>query len=146
MNTVANTTQAAGEGQLRKSTGSLLFERLGMLPVLIVMYLVFYGQTVYYSADGTSNFISSANNMNIVRQVAINLVLACGMTFVILTAGIDLSVGSMLAVAAVIGMTFSLPDNAPWLALPAFVIAGLLCGMFTARWWRTSTSIPSSLR
>lgn len=76
MNTVANTTQAAGEGQLRKSTGSLLFERLGMLPVLIVMYLVFYGLTVYYSADGTSNFISSANNMNIVRQVAINLVLA----------------------------------------------------------------------
>ena len=129
MNTVANTTQAAGEGQLRKSTGSLLFERLGMLPVLIVMYLVFYGLTVYYSADGTSNFISSANNMNIVRQVAINLVLASGMTFVILTAGIDLSVGSMLAVAAVLGMHVSLLESMAWLSLPTFIGVGLLCGL-----------------
>ena len=88
----------------RKSAGQRLFERLGMLPVLIVMYFVFYGMTIYFSADGTSNFMSTANNMNIVRQVAINLVLASGMTFVILTAGIDLSVGSMLAVAAVLGM------------------------------------------
>ena len=129
MNTVANTTQAAGEGQLRKSTGSLLFERLGMLPVLIVMYLVFYGLTVYYSADGTSNFISSANNMNIVRQVAINLVLASGMTFVILTAGIDLSVGSMLEVAAVLGMHVSLLESMAWLSLPTFIGVGLLCGL-----------------
>ena len=129
MNTVANTTQAAGEGQLRKSTGSLLFERLGMLPVLIVMYLVFYGLTVYYSADGTSNFISSANNMNIVRQVAINLVLASGMTFVILTAGIDLSVGSMLAVAAVLGMHVCLLESMAWLSLPTFIGVGLLCGL-----------------
>ncbi len=105
------------------------FERLGMLPVLIVMYALFYGLTLYFSDDGTSNFLTSSNNMNILRQVAINLVLACGMTFVILTAGIDLSVGSMLAVSAVLGMTMSLPDWMPWASLPTFVIAGLLCGL-----------------
>ena len=125
---------AVGAGEEKEvKRGSFIgywFERLGMLPVLVVMYLLFYGLTLYFSDDGTSNFLTQSNTMNILRQVAINLVLACGMTFVILTAGIDLSVGSMLAVAAVIGMTFSLPDNAPWLALPAFVIAGLLCGMF----------------
>lgn len=105
------------------------FERLGMLPVLVVMYALFYGLTLYFSDDGTSNFLTTSNNMNILRQVAINLVLAAGMTFVILTAGIDLSVGSMLAVAAVLGMKMSLPDAAPWLALPTFVLAGLVCGL-----------------
>ena len=115
-----------------KVHGSLagrMFERLGMLPVLIIMYFFFYGLTLYFSADGTSNFLTAGNNMNILRQVAINLVLAAGMTFVILTGGIDLSVGSMLAVAAVLGMKMSLPEAQPWLALPVFVLAGLACGM-----------------
>ena len=93
-----------GGAKHQVSFARLAFERLGMLPVLVVMYALFYGLTIYFSDDGTSNFISAANNMNILRQVAINLVLAAGMTFVILTGGIDLSVGSMLAVAAVLGM------------------------------------------
>ncbi len=115
--------------QKHGSFASRAFERLGMMPVLVVMYLFFYGLTLYFSDDGTSNFLTSGNNMNILRQVAINLVLAAGMTFVILTGGIDLSVGSMLAVAAVLGMKVSLPDAMPWLALPTFVLAGLACGL-----------------
>ena len=118
-----------GGAKHQVSFARLAFERLGMLPVLVVMYALFYGLTIYFSDDGTSNFVSAANNMNILRQVAINLVLAAGMTFVILTGGIDLSVGSMLAVAAVLGMKMSLPDAAPWLALPTFILAGLACGM-----------------
>lgn len=120
-----NTTEQKQHG----SVAGRAFERLGMLPVLIVMYALFYALTLYYSDDGTSNFLTANNNMNILRQVAINLVLACGMTFVILTAGIDLSVGSMLAVAAVLGMHMSMPDAAPWLAIPTFVLAGLVCGL-----------------
>jgi len=119
----------AGSQVKKRSFALMAFERLGMLPVLIVMYALFYALTLYYSADGTSNFLTESNNMNILRQTAINLVLAAGMTFVILTAGIDLSVGSMLAVAAVVGMRMSLPDAMPWLAVPTFVIAGLLCGL-----------------
>ena len=121
-----------GAGRTETTHGSFIgrsFERLGMLPVLIVMYLFFYGLTLYYSDDGTSNFLTTNNNMNILRQVAINLVLAAGMTFVILTAGIDLSVGSMLAVSAVLGMTMSLPDWMPAMSLPVFVAAGLVCGL-----------------
>ena len=123
-------TVGAAAGQKKRSFALMAFERLGMLPVLIVMYALFYGLTMYYSDGGnTSNFLTASNNMNILRQTAINLVLAAGMTFVILTAGIDLSVGSMLAVAAVLGMRMSLPDAAPWLAIPTFVVAGMLCGM-----------------
>ena len=121
-----------GAGKAEVKHGSFIgraFERLGMLPVLVVMYFLFYALTLYYSDDGTSNFLTSNNNMNILRQVAINLVLAAGMTFVILTAGIDLSVGSMLAVSAVLGMTMSLPDWMPAMSLPVFVLAGLVCGL-----------------
>ncbi|CAM2154526.1 ribose ABC transporter membrane subunit [Pararobbsia alpina] len=103
-------------------------QRLGMLPVLIVLYLIFYALTVYFSADGTSNFATSDNTMNILRQVAINLVLAAGMTFVILTAGIDLSVGSVLAVSAVLGMQVSIGHAAGW-SIPMFVVSGLVMGM-----------------
>ena len=119
----------SGKEEKQGSFAGRAFERLGMLPVLVLMYLLFYGLTLYFSDDGTSNFLTANNNMNILRQVAINLVLAAGMTFVILTAGIDLSVGSILAVSAVVGMRVSLPEGAPWAALPTFVIVGLLCGM-----------------
>ena len=43
------------------------------------------------------NFLTENNLLNIVRQASINIVLATGMTVVILTGGIDLSVGSVLA-------------------------------------------------
>ena len=134
MSTTTKAATSAGDADVGNEVrhGSFIgrsFERLGMLPVLVVMYALFYGLTLYFSDDGTSNFLTQSNNMNILRQVAINLVLACGMTFVILTAGIDLSVGSMLAVSAVLGMTMSLPDWMPWASLPTFILAGLVCGL-----------------
>ncbi len=48
------------------------------------------------------SFLTVSNLLNIARQVSINAILAAGMTFVILTAGIDLSVGSVLAYAGAI--------------------------------------------
>jgi ribose transport system permease protein len=108
---------------------SRMFGTLGMLPVLIGLYLAFYFLTGYFAEDGVSNFATAANTMNILRQTSINLVLATGMTFVILTAGIDLSVGSILAVSAVLGMLTSLSGNTAWLALPVFLLSGLAMGL-----------------
>ena len=48
-------------------------------------------------------FLSEINLFNVMRQVSITGLLAVGMTFVILTAGIDLSVGSLLAFAGLVG-------------------------------------------
>jgi ribose transport system permease protein len=106
-----------------------LYRKVGMLPVLIVLYIAFYLLARHLSDDGSTNFATLDNTLNILRQTSINLVLASGMTFVILTAGIDLSVGSMLAVAAVVGMQASLPGHAPALALPLFILAGLAMGV-----------------
>ena len=110
-----------------KLTFAAAFRRLGMLPVLIVLYLLMYALTVYFGG-GESNFLTASNTMNILRQVSINVVLASGMTFVILTGGIDLSVGSILAVSAVAGMLMSLSAPFAGLSIPVFLTAGLMLG------------------
>jgi putative xylitol transport system permease protein len=52
-------------------------------------------------------FLKEKNIVNVLRQTSINGLLSIGMTFVILTGGIDLSVGSILAFAGVVGASFS---------------------------------------
>ena len=50
----------------------------------------------------TDKFFTTANGVNVLRQVAVNICIATGMTLVVLTAGIDLSVGSVLALCGAI--------------------------------------------
>ncbi|MDX2045713.1 MAG: ribose ABC transporter permease, partial [Chitinophagaceae bacterium] len=45
----------------------------------------------------TDKFFTAANGVNVLRQVAVNACIATGMTLIVLTGGIDLSVGSVLA-------------------------------------------------
>ena len=125
---MTTTTTGGAAGTRQPFNASTLMRRLGMLPVLVVLYLAMYGLTVYFSADGESTFMTSTNTMNIFRQVSINIVLASGMTFVILTSGIDLSVGSVLAVSAVAGMLMSLSAQFAGFSIPTFLIVGLLLG------------------
>jgi ribose transport system permease protein len=93
----------------------------GILPVLIVILVAF--------AIIAPHFLTENNLLNIVRQASINIVLATGMTVVILTAGIDLSVGSVLAVAAVTALVVSLIPGLAWAAIPVALFVGLALGM-----------------
>ncbi|MFA5816396.1 MAG: ribose ABC transporter permease [Bacteroidales bacterium] len=74
-------------------------------------------------------FLKTTNIMNILRQTSINGIVAVGMTFVIILAGIDLSVGSVIALAAVIAASFAHAGDYP-LIVPVFagLITGALCG------------------
>lgn len=74
------------------------------------------------------NFLELNNLLNLLRQVSINALIAFGMTFVILTGGIDLSVGSMLAFGAALtaGMLSSGFD--PILAILLGLMAGAIMG------------------
>jgi putative xylitol transport system permease protein len=72
-------------------------------------------------------FLTSGNITNVLRQTSINGILAVGMTFVILTGGIDLSVGSVLACSGIISASF-VTGVAAW--NPAVAVAiGMLCGL-----------------
>lgn len=74
----------------------------------------------------TPKFLTVSNLTNIVTQVSINALLAFGVTFVIITGGIDLSIGSMVAVTGVVAALFAHPDSYP-VIVP--VLAGLLAGL-----------------
>ena len=55
----------------------------------------------------SENFLTSDNLFNVLRQTSINLCISVGMTLVILTGGIDLSVGSVLALSGAIAAGMS---------------------------------------
>jgi ribose transport system permease protein len=93
----------------------------GILPILVLICILF--------SVLTPNFPTVGNAVNILRQASINIVLATGLTFVILTGGIDLSVGSILGVSAVIGVLVSILPGLGWLAIPAALLTGLLLGL-----------------
>jgi ribose transport system permease protein len=114
--------ELSNQPRSRKRRGAReLLQVAGILPILVIICILF--------SLLTPNFLTAGNLVNIVRQSSINIVLATGMTFVILTGGIDLSVGSILAVSAVIGVLVSLLPALGWAAVPAALVAGLLMGL-----------------
>jgi ribose transport system permease protein len=89
----------------------------------------------------TDKFFTAANAVNVLRQVAVNICIATGMTLIVLTAGIDLSVGSVLALCGAItagllknGLQFPSADLFIGFtilgAILAAVIVGALLGYF----------------
>ena len=74
------------------------------------------------------HFFTTGNILNILRQTAINAVMAVGMTLVILTAGIDLSVGSVLALCGAIGASLIAVQMPVIVAVGAALGAGAILG------------------
>jgi ribose transport system permease protein len=74
-------------------------------------------------------FATQKNLINIVLQAAINATLACGMTFVILTGGIDLSVGSIVALAGIVLGIIVKAEIPLAAALLVCVLIGGFCGL-----------------
>lgn len=93
-----------------------LFQRMGPLVGLVLIVIVL--------SVISSDFLTINNIFNVLRQISINALIAFGMTFVILTGGIDLSVGSILALSG--ALTAGLMAGGTGTALS--VLAGLLFG------------------
>src|SRR5690606_29800206 len=121
MDRVSAMTDAVAQTQRdRQLRLRVLITALGMLPVLVLLVLGF---------ELLSGRFLTFNNLSIVmQQAAINIVLAAGMTFVILTGGIDLSVGSILAASAMIAVIVSLIPDWGMLGILAALAMGLACG------------------
>lgn len=94
-------------------------ENIPLIGLLVLMLLV---------SLASANFMSVDNMLNILRQTSINAVIAMGMTFVILTAGIDLSVGSVLAFAGAICASMIAADTPLLVALFATLAVGAALG------------------
>ncbi len=93
---------------------------LGALLIVFIIGMMFH-------ADGA--FYKWGTHRDMLRSVSVYGILACGMTLVIITAGIDLSVGSVLALTAVCFSLFSIHMGLPTsVAVLASLLIGILCG------------------
>jgi len=99
--------------------------------VLLVLLVLFVAATLL-----SEDFLTGRNLQNVLTQVATDGIIAVGMTFVIITAGVDLSVGSVVALASVIAVglqphTGSVASSS--LALLAGLVIGLMNGLLVTK-------------
>ena len=81
-----------------------------------------------FNADGA--FYKWGTHSDMFRAISVYGILACGMTLVIITGGIDLGVGSVLGLNAVLFSLLAIHLGwSPWLAIPVTLLAGALCGL-----------------
>jgi ribose transport system permease protein len=117
----APTVATVKQSPERQRDLATLWERYGILAVLVLLIVLM--------ALIAPNFATLSNGLNVARAVSINAILAAGMTLVILTAGIDLSVGSIVAlsgVASVLMWTAGVPTT---LAVLGGILVGAVAGL-----------------
>lgn len=96
-----------------------LIEQKSLIALLVLILVVSFL---------SPNFFTPDNLLNILRQTSVNAIIAVGMTLVILTAGIDLSVGSILALTGALAATMVGADLPVIIAIPAALLAGAALG------------------
>ena len=120
---------ATGTSLDYKALAAKYGQKYGILLALILVCVILTFANEY--------FLTTRNILNVLRQTSINGILAIGMTFVILTRGIDLSVGSVVALAGIVSASMATTSQAaafmgaPYPAVIAFAVGigvGLLAG------------------
>jgi ribose transport system permease protein len=120
------TTARVGESSsgirgARRALGSHSGRQLGTLAGLLTLCVILWA--------ATPHFLTVSNLLNVLEQTALNAVVAVGMTFVIISAGIDLSVGSVLALAGIC-LALALEAGVPAPAAIGIALAvGGACGL-----------------
>ncbi len=120
----------AGSAPFRESTWKRLFQRreTGVFFALVVL-------VVYMSLE-SPYFLGQENIFNVLRNMSSITVMAIGMTMIIVTGGIDLSIGSTLGITSMLAARMMLPaaevfltGHSAWLAIPAALVLGALIGL-----------------
>ncbi|MEU1035238.1 substrate-binding domain-containing protein [Streptomyces mirabilis] len=115
--TLKSTTGASGASAVRR----LLLDN-GALTALIALVIAMSALS--------GDFLTTDNLLNIGVQAAVTAILAFGVTFVIVSAGIDLSVGSVAALSATVLAWMATSEGVPvWIAVILAVATGMACGL-----------------
>ncbi|MDU3242344.1 MAG: ABC transporter permease [Clostridiales bacterium] len=115
-------TEKTANQMTKRLNGKDLFNKYGILLVFLILFVLL---TVI-----TNTFFTSRNLINVLKQVSINGIISVGMMCVLLTGGIDLSVGSIVALSGIVATTFAHPGEYP-VIIPIIlgVLAGAACGV-----------------
>ncbi|KWF22081.1 sugar ABC transporter permease [Burkholderia pseudomultivorans] len=143
---LSSSTPAAQDAAARRPGGRLdgrplrqLFVRYKLLALLFAVVAIW----AFFSVLTDGAFVTPRNVSNLLRQMSITGMLACGMVFVIIAGEIDLSVGSLLGLLG--GVAAILDVNRHWpvaATVPAVLALGVLAGLFNG-WWSTYRRVPS---
>lgn len=135
----AGMAQGAPAGAGSKMNFKRLFTEYKILALLVVVALIW----AFFSWKTEGGFTSPRNLSNLMRQMSVTGILACGMVFVIIAGEIDLSIGSLLGLlggmAAVLDVTHGLPLP---LSIAIVLGSGLLLG-FVNGYLTAYAGIPS---
>jgi ribose transport system permease protein len=112
----AATTEERGGSALRERLSGAISQLAAAGALIVVFVFLSFASPVFLSAD---------NLFNIGAQTAVVAVIAIGMTLVIITAGIDLSVGSVAALSGVLGVMMMSQAGLP---VPVAILGGTLVG------------------
>ncbi len=99
-------------------------EQLGRFQSIIG--LVLFSVIISFMSD---RFLTWSNMLNVFRQTSVNAIIAAGMTFVILTGGIDLSVGSTLAISGAVAAFMLANGYSAFVAVIAALFIGMAIGL-----------------
>jgi len=99
-----------------------LLARFGLVMALIALVIIL--------SLLSDRFMTQGNIINVLRQISINAIIAAGMTVVIIGRGIDLSVGSLLALTGVVGASLAVGGLPAGIAIAAALGLGLAMGIF----------------
>jgi ribose transport system permease protein len=114
-------------------------ENLGITIGLIILCLIL---VIYDITQQRTVFLTTNNIMNVLRQVATNIYIACGMTMIIILGGIDLSVGSVVGLSGCVTAMLIAYNSWPIAAaVAAGLVMGLLSGAFNG-FVISKTTIP----
>jgi len=112
-------------------------ENLGIIVALLILCIF-----LSVNPGTSSSFFTQKNLFNVLRQISTNLYLACGMTMVIILGGIDLSVGSIIALSGCVAAGCVARYNLPMpVAILAGIAVGLIVGVFNGA-FICKTTIP----
>ena len=96
-----------------------LFRKYGVVAILILLIIIFTATNLV--------FLTVTNIINLAKQVAVMAILAVGMTFVLLTGGIELSMGSVVSLVCVVVSMFVVNNNMP---APLAMLCGIVIAAF----------------
>ncbi|KVT76704.1 sugar ABC transporter permease [Burkholderia ubonensis] len=139
---LSSSTPVTPDAEAHRPTGRQLrqvFVRYKILALLFAVAAIW----VFFSVLTDGAFVTPRNVSNLLRQMSITGMLACGMVFVIIAGEIDLSVGSLLGLLG--GVAAILDVNRHWpvaATVPAVLALGVLVGLFNG-WWSTYRRVPS---
>lgn len=106
----------------KKLLGKNIMGELGALIALVLLCIVM--------SILTPNFLTGTNLLNILVQITVISIIAAGMTFVVITGGIDLSVGSTVALCGLLLGIFMVNMGMPvWLSVAIVLVVGAVIGL-----------------